>query len=283
MMQEDTTVERRLHQLSASQREVLVNFQEISQINDDVLCLEILQQNQWNLESALNNFVQGGNSRANLDAEDEPVDPSLFNHDFGRSANQNSSNRNENQGRNVQQNSSGSLIDLLLVPLRWLFQARPTSLNPNQDAETFIADFQSNYDRNRVVSFHSGSYQSAVARAFTESKFLVVYLHSPMHEDTDRFCEQVLVAPTFTTLINEQVVIWGGKVWDAEAYGLSTQLGAAAFPFLALLVPQSNRLVQIADRMQGFTEVTPLIARLRGSIDVYSAVMTQQREQQRRR
>jgi hypothetical protein len=50
---------------------------------------------------------------------------------------------------------------------------------------------------------------------------------------------------------DQNFIVWSGKIWDSEAYGLSMQLRTSSFPFLALLVCESERTVQIADRIQG--------------------------------
>lgn len=288
--------------LTAAQQQTLLSFQEITQVTDDYLALQILQQNGWNLERSLNSFVQGGMADSDSD-DDYDVAGSSYQQTQERptlprtTPSQSTTSTNAlrapggagvrevlNTHENAQNNNEagGSLLDLLFVPLRWLLQTRPSTINPNQDAQNFISDFRSNYGPNHLA-FHNGSYQSAVSSAYNSSKFVLVYLHSPLHEDADRFCQEVLMAPAFMELVADEMVVWGGKIWDAEAYGLSTQLNAAAFPFLALLIPQSARVVQIADRVQGFTDVTTVIEKLRSAMGVFSSVMAQQRQEQRRR
>lgn len=285
--------------LSEHQRRVLINFQEITQITDEYLSIQVLQQHQWNLERSVAAMMHGDEAHGDSEEEEEyaPLEQMMAAQQQREARNASASSsssssshsgvgssslRREVTALGTQAAPTGSLLDLLFVPLRWLFQARPTSLNPNQDAQNFIEEFRSSYGSN-IPDFHNGSYQSAVATAFSQTKFVLVYLHSPMHEDADRFCQQVLSSPEFLQVANESCVVWGGKVWDPEAYGLSTQLGAAAFPFLALLVPQSARVVQIADRAQGFTEKAPLLERLRNAMGVFSAVVQRARDEQRRR
>ena len=178
---------------------------------------------------------------------------------------------------------SNSLLGSFSQPLRWLFQARPISLDPNRDAQKFVDEFEVNYGHQHP-QFFIGSYQNAVAAAFQQSKFLVVYLHSPIHDDTNRFCQQVLCTTQFINAMNENAVIWGGKVWDPEAYSLSGQLGASAFPFLAILMCQSNRAVQIVDRIQGYTdsEVPPL-DRINTAIQLYGMTLNRNRIEVERR
>lgn len=280
-------------QLNDSQRATLQSFQEIASINDEYLCMQILQQNNWDLNQALSQFMGGQQNETSTIALTRPdgnvvrrtnrnVETSS-NTQGGRSRGStlNVANQDERDRPNEETQPSG-LFGLLLIPLRWLFQARPMSLNPNQDALRFVDDYDQKFSPNHPT-FHAGSYQSAVSTAFERSKFLLVYLHSPLHEDTPRFCRDVLSAPGVVNYANHNLVTWAGRVWDPEAYGLSTQLRATTFPFVALLVCQSNRSVQIADRIQGFVEENVLMERIQNSVNAFTSIVTQnQMEQQRR-
>jgi len=274
--------------LSESQRETLQSFQEIASINDEYLCMQILQQNSWDLNLALSQFMGQGNEEA------VPVPSSRSDGNVVRRANRNVDTSSGSQratlsvanqaerDRAATDAAPNGLFGLLFIPIRWLFQARPISLNPNQDTERFIDDYNLRVSSTHP-NFHSGSYQSAVATAFERSKFLLVYLHSPLHEDTPRFCRGVLSAPGVVNYSNENLITWAGRVWDPEAYGLSTQLRATTFPFVALLVCQSSRSVQIADRIQGYVEENVLLERIQNSVNAFNNVINQnQLEQQRR-
>lgn len=250
--------------------------------------MQILQQNNWDLSLALSQFVGNSNTdtviaptrsessvtrRTNRSAETGPRSNAP-----GLATSSNSAADRQIRGSD----NSGGLLGLLTVPLRWLFQARPLSLNPDQDTHKFIDDYNIKYSSPHP-NFHAGSYQSAVASAYDQSKFLLVYLHSPLHEDSQRFCRGVLAAPAVVTYANEHLVTWAGRVWDPEAYGLSTQLRASAFPFVALLVCQSNRTVQIADRIQGYVEESVLMERIQNSVNAFTSVVTQNRQEAQRR
>lgn len=176
-------------------------------------------------------------------------------------------------------NQSNSLLG---SSLRWLFQSRPMALNPANDAQRFVDDFESNYG-NHHPQFHIGSYQSAVLAAFQQSKFLVVYLHSPIHDDTSKFCTQLLSSDPFITMMEQNAIIWAGRVWDPEAYSLSSQLGASAFPFVALLMCQSNRSVQIVDRIQGYSDGEIPLERINTGIQLYGGVLNRTRVETQRR
>ena len=218
--------------LSPEHQQRLQIFQEITQISDVPLCTEILEQNGWNVDVAVENFVQGRSSQPRTDSS--------------------SRNRPRTEVADEiadEERRPAGFIDYLWNPLRWIFQVRPVSLNPSSDTRKFISEFDDQFPHH--PNFRTGSYQSAVLNAFQTSKFLLVYIHSPMHEDTDRFCRQVLCTQNVSRFLDENFVTWAGRVWDPEAYGLSTQLRASSYPFMALLICQSERTVQVADRIQG--------------------------------
>lgn len=234
--------------LTNEQQTSLQTFQEICHLTDDELCIQILTQNTWNVDNAVNSFMS-------QQTDTTTTESSSSNASLGsaRNRNINSQNRNavqEQQQRSIVPRQNSAAFEMILTPLRWLFQTHPISLNRELDTIKFIGEFDLKYS-SQHPTFIDGSYQSAVARAFQQSKFLLIYLHSPMHEDTAKFCNQVLCSERFSQFANQNVICWAGKIWDPEAYDLSSQLRASSYPFLALLLCQSDRVVQIADRVQG--------------------------------
>jgi FAS-associated factor 2 len=242
--------------LSSQQQETLQTFQDISQITDDGLAIQVLQQNNWNLDSAVNQFVQDQSGNVSISNATDNVNNNQPRNRLNRTAASTTTNttNNSNNNNNTNQNT---ILDVAFLPLRWLFQVRPVSMNPNMDTANFIDEYGRKFG-NIHPTFQNCSYQSAVANAFQASKFLLVYLHSPIHEDTNKFCRQVFASPEVVNLADANLLTWTGNIWHPEAYGLSTQLKASAFPFVALLVCQSNRVVQIAERIQGNFDNTQL-------------------------
>jgi len=278
-----------MSQLNDNQRSTLETFREIASIDDEYLCIQILQQSNWNLDAALNQFVGGQGDDNDVDAQIPP--PRSTSGNAVRRANRGNDAPIVQQTRPapttqpltaLQPQGNAGLFGLLLVPLRWLFQAHPTSLNPEQDTIKFIDEYNLSISANHPT-FHRGSYQSAVATAFQRSKFLVLYLHSPLHEDSGRFCIEVLGNASVINYLNQNALVWAGRVWDPEAYGLSTQLRATCFPFIGLLICQSNRTVQIADRIQGHVDATVFMERLQNSMGAFNAVLTRNQQENNRR
>lgn len=173
-------------------------------------------------------------------------------------------------------------IDTMLYPLRWLLQTRPQIINPTADARRFIQEFDDKYSPTHS-RFHDNAYSSAVAQAHQSSRFLIVYLHSPLHEDSDKFCRQVLCTRNVSRLLDEHAVTWAGKVLDPEAYELSSQFRVSAFPFLAILVCNSASRVDIVDRIQGFLDERELTERLQQSLAANHHALNAVREHSLRR
>lgn len=220
--------------LTPGQLDRLNTFKEITQVSDDVLSIGILESNNWSVEASVNNFMQGRSA-------DSPRN---------RNANSNVARVDSIPSSGTVTNANNANNNNVWNPLRWLFQARPVSLNPELDTRRFLSEFELNFG-SQHPHFCDSSYQNAVAQAFQNSRFLLVYIHSPMHEDTNKFCRQVLCTQSFSTFVDNEVMMWAGQIWDPEAYSLSIQLRATTFPFLALLVCQSDKVVQIVRRFQG--------------------------------
>lgn len=101
-------------------------------------------------------------------------------------------------------------------------------------------------------NFELSSFRDAVSTARATSKFLLVYLHSPIHEDTSAYCENVLNTTEFCSFLSESqlVIAWAGDISYSEGYSVSLSFGAAQFPFIALVTCQT-RGVSILEKFTG--------------------------------
>lgn len=298
--------------LTPEQQGMLQSFQEIAQIDDEYLCIQILQENNWNLDVSIAHFVSPDENQSPMDnmttsssssssgSRNSSSSGNNNDYDFHGNAINDTGDNNDNNNNvvttapadyndNITGNNSssvttsGGLFDILLLPIRWLLQPGSVDTNPNLDTENFISEFDEKYG-SAHPPFHRSSYMSAVANSFTGSRFVMVYLHSPIHEDSDKFCTDVLCSQTMQTFVEtNQITTWVGKVWDTEAYGLSTQLQTAAYPFVALLVCQSDRVVEVAQRVQGYVDETALVEKLNAGVSSFSAVIERNRAEANRR
>jgi hypothetical protein len=90
----------------------------------------------------------------------------------------------------------------------------------------------------------------------TQKDFAGILSHFPYQKYLFEYyivIRQILFCDPVRNYINTNVEIWGGNIWDPEAYNLSMQFKVSTFPFIALLICQSERSVQIIDRIQGTT------------------------------
>jgi FAS-associated factor 2 len=85
--------------------------------------------------------------------------------------------------------------------------------------------------------FEMTSFRDAVSTARTMSKFLLVFLHSNIHDEAIQFAKSTICTQVFTTYVNESasMVAWAGCVQQMEGFGVSLSLGCCSFPFVALL------------------------------------------------
>jgi len=60
--------------------------------------------------------------------------------------------------------------------------------------------------------------QEAALAAHRQYRFLLVYLHSPEHEDTARFCAETLCDAALTEHVDRNYVAWGGDIRRTDAF-----------------------------------------------------------------
>jgi FAS-associated factor 2 len=114
--------------------------------------------------------------------------------------------------------------------------------------------------------FLISSYRSAVAKSDQDSKFLLIYLHSPDHENTESFCQHTLTSDELTHFVDHNMNMWAGSVTNPDAHVVGSQLGVATFPFLALLVCANNS-VRVVFKMHGQINTEHLIEQLIGGME----------------
>ena len=218
-----------ISQLNESQRNLLSQFQSISSIEDGDLCLSILVACDWNLQSSLQQVgvmdedfnssgglhhrganagdtpLNGGSSSMIEDDDDDGDDHNagdtspLLGGDSGtrnrniRNTN-NNSNFRQNNGNNINNNNNSngnSSSEGILSFLNWMITIESVPMNADRDARKFHATFRSKYGLNSI-EFFDGSYRRAVAAAFRSSKMLLVYLHSSLHDDAEKYVNDIL-------------------------------------------------------------------------------------------
>ena len=153
----------------------------------------------------------------------------------------------------------------------WRMLARPTlGLVGRLAARAFVESYERLLVKHDVTSrpppFFADSYRQAVASAMDQQKLLLIYLHSPMHQDCVEFMREVLNAGDFERFTRSRFVLWGADVSGADGHAMAGALRAERFPFLVVVVCRPDG-EEIVDRIQGNEGVGAVITRLERVIE----------------
>ncbi|XP_035828542.1 FAS-associated factor 2 [Aplysia californica] len=258
--------------LSPEQTEKLLQFQDLTGIEQIERCREILQAHDWNIEAAVQDTFN----------EQEGAPPV-----FSRPP------RQEERPPQVNLQPTNQRVILypghrpqgifqwtyylLTMPIRFVWgtffdiikafisfirpDPRRIVTDPVGDVVGFISAFHSKFGNNHPV-FYQGTYSQALNDAKRELKFLLVYLHSEDHQNTETFCRGVLCSEEFVNFVNSQMLFWACNTSSPEGYRVSPPLREHAYPFLAVIVLRENRMSVVA-RIEGhITGSRELIQRL---------------------
>ncbi|RWS09369.1 FAS-associated factor 2-like protein [Dinothrombium tinctorium] len=139
-------------------------------------------------------------------------------------------------------------------------------VDPLSDVLKFVETFEQKYGNEHPV-FYLGTYSQALNDAKKELKFLLVYLHSEQHQDTDDFCRNVLTHSEVVNYINRNnILFWACSVQLSEGYRVSQALRENTYPFLALIALKDNRMTVIK-KFEGKTFVERLLSQMQQSIE----------------
>lgn len=139
--------------------------------------------------------------------------------------------------------------------------------DPLHDVTEFIQDFNRVYSDNHFA-FHAGSYGTALNEAKRNIRFLLVYLHSPSHSNTDKFCRETMLSDELTGLLNQyNVLLWGVSVRTLEGMRVSRIMHENTYPFLALILLRNQRM-EVVERFEGYQPTNLFLERLRPLLEL---------------
>lgn len=84
------------------------------------------------------------------------------------------------------------------------------------------------------IPFFDGTLEQAKKFAQDNAKYLVIYLHSPTHSDANTYLHSVIGSDEVIALLSESSILYGASVMEKVGHRLSIDLGACAFPFIAV-------------------------------------------------
>ncbi|KPI83638.1 hypothetical protein ABL78_7327 [Leptomonas seymouri] len=97
------------------------------------------------------------------------------------------------------------------------------------------------------IPFFEGTLEEAQRAASQTAKYLILYLHSPLHENTEMYLREVLGTDEIIALLSESCILYGVSVTEKKGHQLANEVGAHAFPFVAALFRRKVIL-----RLQGY-------------------------------
>ncbi|KAH7440870.1 hypothetical protein KP509_03G014700 [Ceratopteris richardii] len=145
-----------------------------------------------------------------------------------------------------------------------------SSLSPTSIGAVEASDFIRNFEQEHGMfhpSFERRSFIDALRLAKVQFKFLLVYLHSPDHENTPSFVEQTLCSESVVQFLNEHFIIWGGTIRASEGYKMSISLKASTFPFCAVVMASGNHRVALLQQLEGHRSAADLVSVLQKVLD----------------
>ncbi|XP_015598638.1 FAS-associated factor 2 [Cephus cinctus] len=270
-----------LGELSGEQTEKVLQFQDLTGIEDLSICRDVLQRHDWNLEIAVQERLNLYEGRPSMYAQDSRSRPPPVVDDTG--------SRIYFSPAGSSGGAAGGLLSyvfsmcyhlvsgiLQLVLAIFRSNVRPVSSDPVQDVMNFIRSYEERYGTSHPV-FYQGSYSQALSDAKQELRFLLVYLHKDEAQDIEQWCRNTLADPEVIRYVNTHTLFWACNVQSGEGYKVAEALRSGSYPFLALIVLRDNRMT-IVGRMEGIPSPTELISRLRTFIDNNEISLIQARQ-----
>ncbi|XP_011312283.1 FAS-associated factor 2 [Fopius arisanus] len=255
--------------LNSEQTEKVLQFQDLTGIEDLSICRDVLQRHNWNLEVAVQEQLNLYEGRPSMYAQDSRARPPAVVDDtnsriyFSPAGSSASGGGFSSFVFSMCYNLVTSILHILFAIFRT--NVRPVSSDPVEDVVRFIGSFEERYGTNHPV-FYQGSYSQALSDAKQELRFLLVYLHEDDVQSVDQWCRIALTDTELIRFINTYTLLWACNIKSGEGYKVAEALKAGTYPFLALIVLKDNRMT-IVGRLEGTPSVSELILRLKTIID----------------
>lgn len=252
----------------------MLQFQDLSGIEDIERCKRILQQHSFNIEAAVQDTLNESEGRPPVynqpqgQLNERP--PAVDTHPFVQ--------RVYTVARPLPTHGwfewsymfilfpfrliYSTLSDVLRFLSRFFWSdPRQNVVDPVGDVLHFIGHYNEIYG-DIHPNFYRGSYSQALNEAKRDLKYVLVYLHCTEHQDTDHFCRNTLANHDVRDFVNNGMIFWAADVQTPEGYRVSRALKENTYPFLALIVLRNSKLTVVL-RVEGPIEPEDLIGKLR--------------------
>ncbi|XP_063365554.1 FAS-associated factor 2 isoform X2 [Cydia amplana] len=253
--------------LTQEQTDKILQFQDLTGIEDMSICRDVLQRQQWDLEVAIQeqlNIREGRPSVFAIEARAPPVVHDYIAQQVFTDEPPESPGGVRGLVRYVVNlvvsmcySTITSVLNLLLSFVR--NDDRRLVTDPLGDVVGFINGYTSKYNQHPV--FYQGTYAQALNDAKKELLFLVVYLHSDAAAETQNFCRTTLSDPDVISYINTHALFWGCSIDTAEGWRVAQSVGGRRYPLLCVVCVRDHRMTVVA-RSEGACSPQQLLQRL---------------------
>ncbi|CAB3234069.1 unnamed protein product [Arctia plantaginis] len=254
--------------LTQDQTDKILQFQDLTGIEDMSICRDVLQRHQWDLEVAIQEQLNIREGRPSVFATEARAPPVVHDH-IAQQVFTDEPSEGPAGVRGLFQyvvnlvvsmcyNTISSVLNLLLSFVR--NDDRRLVTDPLGDVMGFINSYQSRFNPHPV--FYQGTYAQALNDAKNELRFLVVYLHSESATETQNFCRTTLADPEVIQYINTHALFWGCSVDTAEGWRVAQSVGGRRYPLLCVVCVRDHRMTVVA-RSEGSCSASQLLQRLR--------------------
>ncbi|CAD6999595.1 unnamed protein product [Ceratitis capitata] len=281
--------------MTNEQTEKVLQFQDITGIEDMNICRDVLIRHQWDLEIA---FQEQMNIREGIPttyaASRDVRAPAVLDDRFlqqvfsatmpgGRSA------------RGGLGPVPRSITGIIGYVINMVFQycystfasVLSTLLNMGRNDERIVTDpvgdvmsFIRSYNERYPVHpvFYQGTYAQALNDAKQELRFLLIYLHKDPtnNPDVESLCRTTLSDQSVIDYINRNMLFWGCDVSSPEGYRVSHTLNVNTYPTMMLITLRNNRMV-VVGRFEGDCMPEELIRRMQTVISANEIWLSQAR------
>lgn len=280
--------------LTNEQTEKVLQFQELTGIEDINICRDVLIRHQWDLEVAIQEQLNIREGRPSMYATTtdirvpQVVNDRYLQHVFsahmpgGRGSNSPPPTGFTgflgyivNYVFQFCYNTISSIITTILS----IFQNNERIVtDPLGDVVNFIQAYSEKYPNHPV--FYQGTYAQALSDAKRELRFLLVYLHSEStnSQDVQAFCSQTLSDNSVIQYINRNMLLWGCDVSSPEGYRVSHSINARTYPIMVLVGLRANKMI-IMGRMEGDCTPEELLRRLQMVVNDNEVWLSQARSE----
>lgn len=280
--------------LTNEQTEKVLQFQDLTGIEDMSVCRDVLIRHQWDLEVAVQEQmnIREGRPSSFVGSRDVRA-PAVINDRFLQQI----FSATMPGGRTARSITPGpmprSITGIIGYIINMVFQYCYSTISsilgaflggneerivtdPLGDVMSFIRSYSDRYPEHPV--FYQGTYAQALNDAKQELRFLLVYLHKDptKNTDVDSFCSQTLANRTVIDFINRNTLLWGCDISSPEGYRVSHSINARSYPIMVLIALRANRMV-IMGRFEGDCTSEELINRLQTVINGNDVWLSQAR------